>query len=111
MRVSYLLIAFLLLWVNFSCEKDELLTVECDGSSPTYDADISLIIQQNCVQCHGSGSSNGSFTTFAGISTVTSNGKFEQEVLNNQTMPQNGTLSQDQLNKIKCWVENGFPEN
>jgi len=111
MRTRNFIILSAIIALEASCNKTETFTPVCDGSSPTYDADISLIIQQNCNQCHGSGSSNGDLSTYAGISTVTSNGKFEQEVLTNQTMPQNGSLTEAQLNKIKCWVENGYPEN
>ncbi len=99
--LSLAIIAVLL----FSCKKQTAFTPVCDGSSPTYDADIKSIIDQNCVSCHGN------YTTYAGLSGDFSNGKFEKEVLTNQTMPESGSLSEAQLNKIKCWVENGFPEN
>jgi hypothetical protein len=91
--------------VLFACKKDNKFEPVCDGSTPTYDADISAIISQNCVGCHSS------YATYSGLSSAFSNGDFEREVLTNQTMPQSGSLSEAQLNQIKCWVENGFPEN
>ena len=111
MRFKNIFFPLLVCAVLMSCKKDELHTPVCDGSNPTYDADISLIIDQNCIQCHGANSSHGDFTTYNNMNSVITNGKFEQEVLTDQTMPQNGSLSQEQLNKIKCWVENGYPEN
>jgi len=96
---------------TISCNKTPEFTPTCDGSTPTYDADISLILQQNCNQCHGSGSSNGDYSSYSGLSNVISNGDFEKEVLTNQSMPQNSSLSEAQLNTIKCWIENGYPEN
>ncbi|MBL4862576.1 MAG: hypothetical protein JKY09_06120 [Crocinitomicaceae bacterium] len=94
-----------------SCKKEDPFTPTCDGSSPTYDSDISLIISNNCLGCHGTGSPNGNFSTYAGISVVTSNGKFKQRVLIDRSMPKNGSLSEATLNKIQCWVDNGYPEN
>jgi uncharacterized membrane protein len=88
-----------------ACKKNQTFVPVCDGSNPTYDADISLIISQNCVQCHSN------YSTYAGLSSATSNGSFTKEVLTNQTIPQNSSLSEAQLNKIQCWVENGFLEN
>ena len=111
MKFKHVLFASAIALLTFSCNKTEPFVPVCDGSSPTYDADISLIIQQNCIQCHGTGSSNGNLSTYSGLSSVTTNGKFESEVLTNQTMPQSGSLTEAQLNQIKCWVENGFPEN
>lgn len=88
-----------------SCKKQNKFTPVCDGSSPTYDANIKSIISQNCVSCHAD------YGTYSGLSSVLNNGKFESEVLNNQTMPQNGSLSEAQLNQIKCWAESSYPEN
>lgn len=104
--MKYLLAFFLLSTVVlFACKKEEKFEPVCDGSSPTYDSDISAIISQNCVGCHSS------YASYSGLSSTFSNGDFEREVLNDQTMPQSGSLSEAQLNEIKCWAENGFPEN
>ncbi|MFT5859932.1 MAG: hypothetical protein ACI865_002039 [Flavobacteriaceae bacterium] len=97
-----------------SCKKGSNtnnITPVCDGSSPTYDANVETIISGSCIGCHGFGSSNGDMSTYAALSQYTANGSFEKEVLTNQSMPTSGPLAESQLNLIKCWVENGFPEN
>jgi len=83
------------------------MTVICDGSSPTYTSRIKAIINSNCTSsgCHPS------YSTYAGLAGILGNGQFEREVLTNQSMPKNGNLSADELSKIKCWIENGHPEN
>jgi len=111
MKTTYLFFAFAVIAIAASCNKTPEFTPECDGSTPTYDADISLIIQQNCTPCHASGGSNDNYMTYSNLSGVISNGKFEKEVLTNQSMPQSSSLTEAQLNTIKCWVENGYPEN
>lgn len=93
-----------------SCKK---YNPSCDGSTPTYNADIKDIIDANCTQsgCHGAGSSRGDFRTYAGLSPYLSNGRFKSEVLTKQSMPQGGSLSHAELNLIQCWNDNGYPEN
>lgn len=86
-----------------SCKKKNNVT--CDGSTPTYNSYVQGIVNNNCIGCHSN------FGTYSGISTVTSNGKFEKEVLIDQRMPKGGSLSEDELSKLQCWVQNGFPEN
>lgn len=107
--ISFLIVAF------FSCKKDDKITgIACDGSNLTYNTGISAIINANCnnSNCHNSGSSNGSFTSYAGLQGVIGNGKFNNRVLVSQDMPKgSATLTKNQLNKLKCWVNNGFPEN
>ena len=105
--------------VVFSCSKDdepepEPVATTCDGSNLTYNTGISTIISSNCTasNCHGSGSPQGAWTTYAGMQGVISSGAFNTRVLVNQDMPQgSAVLTKDQLNKLKCWVNNGFPEN
>jgi len=85
-----------------SCNKN---TVTCDGSTRTYDADIKSIIDANCVSCHSS------YNNYDGLMSSVNDGSFEKEVLSKQSMPQNGSLSEEELTKIKCWVDQGAPEN
>lgn len=106
------LIVFVALGIAIvSCKKKNNFTPTCDGSAPTYNSYVSGIISSKCLSCHGAGSSDGDYSTYAKLSTITTNGKFEEEVLTKQSMPQSGSISEADLNKLKCWVENGFPEN
>jgi hypothetical protein len=93
------------------CKRDEAV---CDGTNSTYDGNIVAIINDNCTNsnCHGAGASNGDMTTYDKLEPYLNNGSFRREVLIDQTMPQGAArLSQDELNAIQCWYENGYPEN
>ncbi len=110
----YLTLAFSVLILANACGKDDKFVPSCDGSTPTYDSEIASIINVTCTNsgCHDAGSSVGDWTTYAGMNTVINNGEFEKQVLTDMTMPQGSvTFSEDQLNLIQCWVDNGYPEN
>lgn len=111
---SLLTIAFFVLILANACGKDDKFVPSCDGSMPTYDVDIKSIINANCTSapCHGANSTNGDWTTYAGMNTVLNNGEFEKQVLTDMTMPQgSATLTEAQLNLIRCWADNNYPEN
>jgi len=113
MFLKKLMFVFLVI-LFFSCSKEEKKTsIACDGSNLTYNTGVSSIINNSCnsSNCHGSGSSHGSFTTYSGLQTVISSGSFNSSVLTNQNMPKGSSLTQNQLNELKCWVDNGYPEN
>jgi len=98
----------LILFTSCKKEKDsDKLTPTCDGSSPTYQSTIKSIIDSKCAtpNCHST------FSDYSGLQPILQDGSFRREVLVDQTMPEGSSLSQDQLNKIQCWVNNGFPEN
>ena len=84
------------------CNKRE---VSCDGSTRTYDADIKAIIDASCVSCHSE------YSDYAGVKSSVDNGSFEREVISKQTMPRGTKLSEVDLTKIQCWLEQGAPEN
>ncbi|MBN8694368.1 MAG: cytochrome c [Bacteroidetes bacterium] len=95
-----------------SCKKSK--NIKCDGTNSTYNGNIKPIISANCTGsgCHGTGSGNGDFTTYAGLKPFLDNGKFKSEVLDKQSMPKGAAkLSDDELSKITCWAENSYPEN
>ena len=108
-----LLICFVALMLFMVGCKDKKLTPSCNGDTPTYDNGISAIINAECnaTTCHGTGSSQAEFTTYAGMALAISNGNLEKKVLVDQTMPKNDFLTQDQIDLIQCWVDNGYPEN
>lgn len=99
--------------LGFAGCKDKLERVPCNGSSPTWDAQVLDIVANSCwgSSCHGSGSQQGDYTTFAGIQSHLADGKFETEVLETRRMPQDGALPDSTLATLQCWLENGFPEN
>ena len=108
--LGFLLITF------FSCSKDEEKTTAlvCDGSNLTYNSGISSIINSNCnaSNCHNAGSPHGGFVSYVGLQSVISSGVFNTRVLVIQDMPQGSAiLTQNQLSKLKCWVDNDCPEN
>jgi len=105
-RTGAALLIGLAVLLPMSCNKASgKLTPKCDGTTPTYTSTVKTIIDDNCISCHSA------YSSYSGLNSITSNGQFEKHVLTKQDMPDGGSLSQDQLNKLQCWVENGFPEN
>ncbi|MCB0396974.1 MAG: hypothetical protein KDD36_09990 [Flavobacteriales bacterium] len=98
--------------VTFSACKKDKKTPVCDGSMPTYNTEISVIIQSSCMgsSCHGAGSKHGEWTSYTNLKPQLDNGGFKKYVLEKQSMPKGSSLSQEQLNMIQCWVDNGYPE-
>ena len=95
-----------------TCGKTLLVPV-CESSDVTYENGIALILEDNCNSkfCHGSDSKNGDWTSFQNLKPALENGSFEKSVLIDQTMPKNGVrLSQEEINLIQCWLEQGFLE-
>ena len=113
MKIAPIFILFILFSLSCSKDKNKVTGIACDGSNLAYNTGISAIINASCnaSNCHGSGSSHGSFTSYAGLKPFLTNGSFNNSVLNNQNMPKGADLTKSQLDKIKCWVDNGYPEN
>jgi hypothetical protein len=86
---------------------------QCD--SITFAKHIKPIINSNCAipGCHTAGYVNGDFTTYAGLETKVTSGKFKLRVFDSpgDPMPASGMLPQSQLNIIKCWLDKGHPNN
>ena len=108
----------LLFFINFSnCEKDKLpppKPSECD-SIPVYVGQIQPIIDHNCsfAGCHdGTGAAPGDFTSYAGMESRLNNGKIMDRAITIQDMPEAPfTMTLAHFDSLKCWLENGFPEN
>jgi len=83
----------------------------CHNASKTPRISSLTASKCNSASCHGSGSSNGDFTAYAGIKPLADNGRLETRVLDLQDMPRNGSLTSEQLGQFKCWLDDGAPDN
>jgi hypothetical protein len=99
-----------------SCKKkkdEDINNVDCSKINSSYSSDIKPIIESNCLSsgCHNANSSNGDFTTYAGVKAKADNGSLDSRVIQQKNMPPSGALPMDQLKKIKCWLSAGAPNN
>lgn len=94
-------------------EKAEPLSVGCT-TPVSYAADIDTIIVEKCVICHtAGGSGTGDFTNFSELKAKVDGGSFKTRVFILKDMPQAGytQLTEAEIAKLKCWVEQGALNN
>lgn len=101
-----------------SCTKTDSMTYDCTGLAPTYTADIKPIMDSNCAtsNCHNAATQqNGiNLSSYAGTKSESSRARFMgsmQHLSGYKAMPENqAALSDANLQKIYCWVQNGAPQ-
>lgn len=93
------LLSFVLM--SGACSKKE---ISCDGSPATYNKDIKTLVDNNCAGCHKT------LNTYEGLKPILDNGKFEEVVITERSMPKGGKFDIEELIKIKCWLDNGAKE-
>lgn len=110
LKFTTLFVMFFLLSCSSNSDDDDL--IENPPAAITYSNSISAIMSGNCTGCHGSTPSNGapmSLTSFANVkSAVETRGLIG--LIENGTMPPNGNLSAAEIQNIKTWQTNNFPE-
>jgi hypothetical protein len=123
MKKSMLVIAAFsgLVTIN-ACKKDSTdyaAQATCTGTTPTYNGEISSIINTHCgdSNCHNASSSKAgiNLSTYALASSQFLN---NNDILTSihhgrgvSPMPDNKPqLSSDIINKLDCWVKNGCPQ-
>lgn len=77
----------------------------------SFDAQIKPIINTKCALsgCHnGDNGANRNWTVFSNVKANAANIK---TLTGNRTMPQTGSLTQDQIDLIACWVDDGAQDN
>jgi len=100
------------LWFLSSCESNAEME-EIPGGfvckpDISYASVISPIISQNCKPCHFDGSQLPDLSNYNSIST---NADLIKSVTQNKSMPKNGSLTQDEIDAIACWIDNGALNN
>lgn len=96
-----------------ACSKSNVnYTADC-STAKSYTTDVSPIIQSYCTTnsgCHATGSSHGpgALTSYAQVYSARSS---IRTVVANGSMPQNGSITNDQKNAIICWIDSGAANN
>ena len=110
-----------LLFFLASCSKDKFDYSQCptaDSKQVSYSADITPIINDNCVTCHYSNSILDStmtydFSKYNDLKRVIGSvyNRIVRPVEDPLHMPAGFELSECDLLKLKIWIQNGAPEN
>lgn len=108
--IPILFLAFAVLGIT-AC-KDKFERIPCNGTDPTWNGEVQDIIATYCwaAGCHGTGATNGDFTSYDGIKARLNDNSFEVQIFETRAMPQNESLPDSILATLQCWLENGFPE-
>ena len=105
---------FFLMFVGIvACTRDTVAPPEPCENVVTYDGGIREIVRSKCnfSGCHDGSSGVGNYNTYQGIQRVLGNNSFRQEVVISKNMPKSGSITAEEFEALKCWSENGYPEN
>jgi hypothetical protein len=103
----------LLLLSILACTTDQVAQPEPCLEVKTYNEAIREIVRNKCnfSGCHDGASGVGNYNTYLGILRTLENGEFRRQVVVSKSMPQTGSLTEEEFELLKCWSENGYPEN
>lgn len=115
------ILVFILVVFFWACSNDEVISDDDRDSSAQENcdselkyADIKPIITNNCSgsSCHGENGTQINLMGFENLKTIIENGQLDNRALgDNANMPPSGWSSEADKEKVKCWVDNEYPEN
>lgn len=99
-----LLIALGCFGLLVSCSKDNSSPYipNCNGAAKSYSTDVAPVVQSACVSCH---------QNYSSYSSVYSSRNSIRSMVASGQMPQGKSLSNEDKDKILCWIDNGAPNN
>jgi len=114
MKKLLLLSLGFVLWNACTYKKGEVPVAEIPCDSMSYSTHIDPIIATYCIDCHtAGGTGTGDFTSYSDLKIAADNGSLKRTVFTLKSMPPAGSpeLTDEQRANIKCWVEQGAPQN
>ncbi|WP_236973567.1 hypothetical protein [Membranihabitans maritimus] len=107
MTKKFVFFICLLATVIIACTDDPIMT----GEEVSYAGDIRPLIDTKCSNqaCHGPGSTVFELTTYTQVQLKAS--QIREQVWEFQTMPQTGSMTQEQRALFRDWVDAGAPNN
>ncbi|MFT7612213.1 MAG: hypothetical protein ACI9J3_001167 [Parvicellaceae bacterium] len=120
MRTTKCLLVLLVL--ISSCAKDKTLKaipIDCSGINAEYQLDVVPIIQASCATGTGPGTGchDAWILSYAGLRARVLNGDIQRVIYELKSMPPSpnflGTpaLTDDEVDKIMCWIQQGALDN
>lgn len=118
MKKLSLLLAIFTLFTFTSCLKDKVTPVGCD-TIVSYQDDIRPIIEASCKTGLGPGTGchDAWIDEYDAIKSSINSNAWANSVLVEKTMPKIpndfgiDSLSQDEIELMRCWIDLGYPEN
>lgn len=104
---------YMLLIALAACTTDTVTPADPCDNVMTYDAGIRDIVRNKCnfSGCHDGSSGVGNYNSYQGMQRIVQNDAFRMEVVIAKTMPKSGMLTEAEFEALRCWSENGYPEN
>ncbi len=110
-KTTGLIFLFVLILHACTSEKGEVAEPACEAS---YANEILPIMQASCTPgCHEPGGVGpGDFNDYDALKSKVTDGQLESRVVVNQNMPPPpGSLTEAEIDLIKCWIDNGGQNN
>lgn len=100
-------------YIGFSCESSTYNDISGEVGNPTYTANVKKIIENNCLSCHSTiGDQYPTMETYAQVREAAEIGDLICRIDDQScgsVMPQSGRMPQTNINTIKKWAANGYP--
>lgn len=108
-RKEFLILILSVFFASCLTNVEEEIIEEPDACADiTFAVSVKPIIDANCIGCHGSGGNSPNLTSYSLISASANSVK---DAVASRRMPQNGSLTQEEIDAIVCWVEGGALDN
>lgn len=88
--------------------------VDCSTLENTYNGEVSSILNTSCNNCHTANSSAAPFAldSYSEYEVYLDNGVFFDEVLEvGGRMAAWGGMTEEEIEIVRCWYDQGYPEN
>ena len=119
MGKAQIILTILIVLAFMSCHKDKTLLPESCNTIVSYTTDIIPIVQRSCMTGIGPGTGchDAWITEHSNIVNYINNDSWQNAVWGSYSMPKIpnnfaiDSLTSGEVLIMKCWVEQGFPEN
>ncbi len=119
-KIHFSILIISLLFLS-SCYKEKTVPIDPNacGSTISYSTDVVPIINQSCKTNLGPGTGchDAWIGEYSNIVLYINNGSWQNDIWSAYTMPKIpntfgiDSLTADEVKTMKCWVEQGYPEN